>query len=124
LEADHTKISSNRYQDGGVVFKKQMQLLDPALGLDETVSLKKQALTSKVRSPLGIYEEDGFTSKLRISEANTIGGATFMQLAPPDALPSLISKRVALFSKLPKLPPFVEKNEKFQEFFKRLCNNQ
>lgn len=99
-----------------------MQLLDPALGLDESVSLKKQAFTSKVRSPLAIYEEDGFTSKLR--EANTIGGATFMQLAPPDALPSLISKRVALFSKLPKLSPFVEKNEKFQDFFKRLCNNQ
>ena len=99
---------NNRYQDGGVIFKKQMQLLDPALGLDESVSFKKAAMTSKVRSPLNIYDEESFSTKLRINEASTtIGGATFMQLAPVDALPNLIAKRVALFSKIPKLPPFV-----------------
>jgi hypothetical protein len=67
-----------------------MQLLDPALGLDESVSSKKAAATAKVRSPLGIFEEEGFTSKLRITEANTFGGATFMQMALPDTLSSLI----------------------------------
>ncbi len=98
--------------------------MDPSLGPDQSINEKKTS-TTKMRSPSGLtdYENEGFSSKLKKEIA--VGGAIFIQQSPPlpDPLPSLVSKRVNLLSKLPKLAPFVEKSEKFQEFIKRLCNN-
>lgn len=36
---------------------------------------------------------------------------------------SVISKKVQLVSKMPKIAPLVEKTEKFHTFFKSLCSN-
>ena len=62
------------------------------------------------------------------SGKETFGGATFVVLPEKVNIEVLISRRIQNLQKIPKLSPLIEKSEKFQDFFKKLCafsnNNQ
>lgn len=63
-----------------------------------------------------------FNDKINLKR-ETHGAVSFINTGPHDkvGIENIISKRVAILSKVPKLSPLVEKSDKFQDFFRKLC---